>query len=54
MAIFTYKMRSVLNRMVVVDAITLEMASKPVKIQKKVQQDALGKANRIKEISRRE
>ena len=30
------------------------MARKPVKIQRKVQQDALGKVNRIKEISRRE
>ena len=37
-----------------VDVTTLKMARKPVKIQRKVQQDALGKVNRIKEISRRE
>ena len=29
------------------------MARKPVKIQRKVQQDALGKVNRVKEIRRR-
>ena len=39
--------------MVVVDLATLKMARKPVKIQRKVQQEALGKVNRIKEISRR-
>ena len=32
----------------------LKNGRKPVKIQRKVQQDALGKVNRIKEISRRE
>ena len=37
-----------------VDVTTLKMARKPVKIQRKVQQDALGKVNRMKEISRRE
>ena len=40
--------------MVVVDITTLKMARKLVKIQRKVQQDALGKVNKIKEISRRE
>ena len=39
---------------VVVDVTTLKMTRKPVKIQRKVQQDALGKVNRIKEISIRE
>ena len=33
---------------------TSKMARKPVKLQKKVQQDALGKVNRVKEIRRRE
>ena len=37
-----------------VDVTTLKMARKPMKIQRKVQQDALGKVNRTKEISRRE
>ena len=37
-----------------VDVTTLKMARKPVKIQKKNQQDALGKVNREKEISRSE
>ena len=36
-----------------VDVTTLKMARKPVKIQMKVQQDALGKVNRVKEINRR-
>ena len=36
-----------------VDLITLKMARKPVKIQRKVQQDALGKVNRVKENRRR-
>ena len=40
--------------MVGVDVTTLKMAWKPIKIQRKVQQDALGKVNRLKEISRRE
>ena len=31
-----------------------KIAKKPVKIQRKIQQDALGKIKRIKEISRRE
>ena len=39
---------------VVVDVTTLKMARKPVKIQRKVQQDALGKVNRVNEIMRRE
>ena len=39
---------------VVVDVTTLKMARKPVKIQRKVQQDALGKVNRVKEIRKRE
>ena len=34
--------------MVVVDITTLKMARKLVKIQRKVQQDALGKVNKIK------
>jgi len=34
-----------------IDVTTLKMARKPVKIQRKIQQDALGKVNRIKEIS---
>ena len=43
------------NRLVVVvDVTTLKMARKPVKIRRNVQQDALGKVNRIKEIARRE
>ena len=37
----------------VLNVTTLKMARKPVKIQRKVQQDALGKVTRIKEISRR-
>ena len=37
----------------VVDGTTIKMARKPVKIQRKVQQDALGKVNRVKEIRRR-
>ena len=32
---------------------TVKMARKPMKIQRKVQQDALGKVNRVKESSRR-
>ena len=40
--------------MVVVDVTTLKMARKPVKIQRKVQQDALRKVNRIKEIGIKE
>ena len=43
-----------MHSMVVVDVTTLKMARKPVKIQRKVQQDALGKVNRVKEIRRRE
>ena len=39
---------------VVVDVTTLKMARKPVKLQKKIQQDALREVNRMKEISRRE
>ena len=39
---------------VVVDVTTLKMARKLVKIQRKVQLDALRKVNRIKEINRRE
>ena len=42
------------DKTVVVVVTTLKMARSPVKIQRKVQQDALGKVNRIKEISRRE
>ena len=38
----------------VVDVTTLKMARKPVKIQRKIKEDALGKVNLIKEISRRE
>ena len=38
----------------VVDVTTLKMTRKPVKLQRKVQQDALGKVNRVKEINRRE
>ena len=37
-----------------VNVTTLKMARKPVKLQMKVQQDALGKVNRIKENRRRE
>ena len=40
--------------MVVVDVTTLKMAGRPVKLQRKIQQDALGKVNRVKEISRRD
>ena len=40
--------------LVVVDVNNLKNGRKPVKIQKKVQQDALGKVNRVKEIRRRE
>ena len=36
-----------------VDVTTLKMARKPVKLQKKIQQDAPGKVNRVKEIRRR-
>ena len=44
-----------LKLVVVVDVKTLRMARKPVKmIRRKVQQDALGKVNRLKEIRRRE
>ena len=39
---------------ITVDVTTLKMARKPVNIQKKLQQDALGKVNRGKEIRRRE
>ena len=35
---------------VVVDVTTLEMARKLVKIQRKIEQDALGKVNKTKEI----
>ena len=42
------------DKTVVVVVTTLKMARSPVKIQRKVQQDALGKVNRIKKISRRE
>ena len=38
---------------VFVDVATLKMARKSVKIQRKVQQNALGKVNRVKEIRRR-
>ena len=37
-----------------VDIITLKLARKPVKLQRKIQQDALVKVNRGKEIRRRE
>ena len=37
-----------------VDVRFLKLARKPAKIQRKVQQDALGKVNRVKEISRRD
>ena len=37
-----------------VDVTTLKIARKPVKLQRKIQQDALGKVNRFKEIRRRE
>ena len=37
----------------VVVVTTLKMARKPVQIQRKVQQDALEKVNRVKEIRRR-
>ena len=37
-----------------VDVRILKMARKPVKLQRKIQQDALGKVNRVKEIKRRE
>ena len=36
-----------------VDVTTLKMERKPVKLQKEIQQDALGKVNRVKEIRRR-
>ena len=36
-----------------VDATTLKMAMKPVKLQSKIQQDVVGKVNRRKEIRRR-
>ena len=36
-----------------VDVNNLKNGRKPVKIQRKVQQDALGKVNRVKEIRRR-
>ena len=39
---------------VVVDVTTLKIARKQVKIQRKLQQDVLGKVNRVKEIRRRE
>ena len=32
---------------------TLKNGRKPVKLQKEIQQDALGKVNRVKEIRRR-
>ena len=35
---------------VVVDVNNLKNGRKPVKLQRKVQQDALGKVNRVKEI----
>jgi len=38
--------------LVVVDVTTSKMARKPVKLQKKIQQDALAKVNRVKEIKR--
>ena len=38
----------------VFDVTTLKMARKPVKLQRKGQQDALGKVKRVKEIRRRE
>ena len=34
------------------DVTTLKMVRKPVKLQRKIQQDALGKVNRVKEIRR--
>ena len=37
----------------VVDVIKLRNGRKPEKIQRKVQQNALGKVNRVKEIRRR-
>ena len=43
-----------LFQVVVVNVTTLKMAGKPVKIQRKVQQDALGEVNKIKEIIIRE
>ena len=39
---------------VLVDVTTLKISRKPVKLQKEVQQDALGKVNKIKEIGIRE
>ena len=45
-AIYVGKTR---RQVVVVDVTTLKMARKPVKIQRKVQQDVLRKVNRIKE-----
>ena len=36
-----------------VDVTTLKMARKPVKLQRKIQLDALGKVNRIKKNRRR-
>ena len=41
-------------RVVVVDVRTIKMARKPVKLQRKIQQDAPGEVNRGKEIRRRE
>ena len=38
---------------VVVDVNNLKNGRKPVKLQRKVQQDALGKVNKVKEIRRR-
>jgi len=44
----------IVRRKFLVDVTTLKMARKPVKIQRKVQQDVLGKVNREKEIRRKE
>ena len=41
-------------RLVVVDVTTVKMARKTVELQRIIQQDALGKVNRVKEIRRRE
>ena len=38
----------------VVDVTTLKIARKPVSYRRKIQQDALGNVNRVKEIRRRE
>ena len=38
---------------VVVDVNNLKNSRKPLQLQKKVQQDALGKVNRVKDIRRR-